>query len=260
MLVRLRAVAALAIVAALVVPPGVFAQDESRGTPAFAEPSISPDGGEIAFVSGGDIWSVPAAGGTARLLAATGGWASRPLFSPDGTRLAFVSTRPGAGGVYVVALAGGALTRVTHDDAVPTLDGWSRDGRYVLFQTSAHNIAYMNDIMRVRSDGGTPVRALGERYVNAMDAAESPDRSALVYVRNGYLQWWRRGRSHIDESEITIARLAGAAGNASGSRTTYETVTNGDAKDRWPMWAPDGRTLYFVSDRSGHDEIWASAS
>src|SRR3954469_17002322 len=36
--------------------------------PAFAEPAIAPDGSEIAFVSGGDIWTVPAAGGEARLL------------------------------------------------------------------------------------------------------------------------------------------------------------------------------------------------
>ncbi|RPJ84241.1 MAG: hypothetical protein EHM13_05280, partial [Acidobacteria bacterium] len=38
--------------------------------PSFAEPAISPDRSEIAFVSGGDIWTVPAGGGDARLLVA----------------------------------------------------------------------------------------------------------------------------------------------------------------------------------------------
>ena len=49
--------------------------------PSFAEPGISPDGATIAFVSGGDIWEVPAAGGDARLLVSHPATESRPLFS-----------------------------------------------------------------------------------------------------------------------------------------------------------------------------------
>ena len=62
---------------------------------AFADPGISPDGKEIAFSSGGDIWSVPAAGGAAHLLVADDAYDRRPLFSPDGRHLAFVSSRTG---------------------------------------------------------------------------------------------------------------------------------------------------------------------
>src|SRR5712691_6726711 len=69
---------------------------------AFAEPGISPDGKEIAFVSGGDIWTVPAAGGEARLLVSHPATESRPLYSPDGHSLAFVSTRTGNGDIYVL--------------------------------------------------------------------------------------------------------------------------------------------------------------
>ena len=84
--------------------------------PSFAEPGISPDGAEIAFVSGGDIWTVPAAGGEARLLVSDEAAESRPLYSPDGRHLAFVSTRTGDGDIYVLALDTGALTRLTYDD------------------------------------------------------------------------------------------------------------------------------------------------
>jgi hypothetical protein len=52
-----------------VAPPAV---------PYFTEPSISPDRSEIAFVSGGDIWTVPAAGGEARLLVSHAANESRP--------------------------------------------------------------------------------------------------------------------------------------------------------------------------------------
>ena len=84
---------------------------------AFAEPGISPDGKEIAFVSGGDIWTVPATGGEARLLVSHPAAESRPLYSPDGRMLAFVSTRTGNGDIYVLTLDTGDLRRVTYDDA-----------------------------------------------------------------------------------------------------------------------------------------------
>src|SRR5258707_8013929 len=80
------------------------------GLPSLSDPAISPDGREIAFVSGGDIWTVAAAGGEAHLLVTHSATESRPLYSPDGTKLAFVSTRTGAGKIYVLRLATGELT------------------------------------------------------------------------------------------------------------------------------------------------------
>ncbi|HEV3089756.1 MAG TPA: hypothetical protein VGX96_21325, partial [Candidatus Elarobacter sp.] len=215
---------------------------------AFAEPSVSPDHGEIAFVSGGDVWSVPAGGGTARLLAAAGGAAHRPLFSPDGKKIAFVSTQPGAAGIYVLTLDGGSLRRVTHDDSIADLSAWSPDGRSIYFTSPSHNIAYFNDVMRVAADGGTPMQVLHENYVMDDAGVPSPDGASIAFVRGGFPQWWRRGHSHMDQTEIVLAHP--------GAKR-YDTVTNGDAKDRWPMWSSDGRTLYFVSDRSGSDELWA---
>ena len=247
----LRPIAAAALVALLAsvcLGAAAPAQDASLGRPSFAEPGISPDHSEIAFVSGGDVWSVSASGGTARLLAAAGGYAKRPLFSPDGARLAFVSSRPGSGGVYVVTLADGAVRRLSHDDVTPDLTAWSSDGRFVYFTTPVHNLAYQGDIYRVGVEGGTPMPVLHEDFVNSMDAVPSPDGRDLVYVRNGFVQWWRRGHSHMDEAEITIDHLG---------ENRFETVTTGDAKDRWPMWSPDGKDLYYVSDRSGGDELWA---
>ncbi len=77
--------------------------------PSLSDPAISPDGKEIAFASGGDIWTVAATGGDAHLLVTNPATESRPLYSPDGTRLAFVSTRTGAGNIYVLTLATGEL-------------------------------------------------------------------------------------------------------------------------------------------------------
>jgi Tol biopolymer transport system component/C-terminal processing protease CtpA/Prc len=226
--------------------------------PALAEPSLSPDGREVAFVSGGDVWTVPAAGGEARLLASHPAQESRPLWSPDGKRLAFVSTRTGAGDVYVLELATGALRRATYDDAPETLDAWSRDGRWLYLSTASRDVAGMQDVLRVAADGGTPMIVAGDRYASEYWAAPSPDDATLAITARGLTsgQWWRRGRSHIDESEIWLVR---PGGGAAGAAPTYTAVTSGGAKDAWPMWAPDGRTLYFMSDRSGSENLWAQS-
>src|SRR5437660_11169848 len=85
------------------------AQESAK--PSFAEPGISPDGSMIAFASGGDIWEVPSRGGDARLLVSHPAADSRPMYSPDGSRLAFTCTRTGHGDGYVLTLSTGARTR-----------------------------------------------------------------------------------------------------------------------------------------------------
>ncbi|MGZ8469784.1 MAG: S41 family peptidase [Gemmatirosa sp.] len=247
----------LTAVLPLALPSVAVAQSAAVAPrPALAEPSLSPDGREVAFVSGGDVWTVSADGGEARLLVSHPAQESRPLWSPDGRRLAFVSTRTGAGDVYVLELATGALRRATYDDAAETLDAWSRDGQWLYLSTASRDVAGMQDVLRVRADGGTPMVVAGDRYASEYWAAPAPDGATLAITARGVVsgQWWRRGHSHIDESEIWLVRPgAGGAGEA----PAYTAVTTGGAKDAWPMWAPDARTLYFMSDRSGAENVWA---
>ncbi|HZI01901.1 MAG TPA: hypothetical protein VEX63_12185, partial [Flavisolibacter sp.] len=58
----------------------------------YSDPALSPNSQELAFVSGGDIWTAPSGGGEARLLVSHPAAESRPLYSPDGKYLAFAST------------------------------------------------------------------------------------------------------------------------------------------------------------------------
>ena len=69
------------VLVALALVPRVFGESSQV---YMTEPSFSPDRKEIAFVSGGDIWSVPAEGGIARLLVSHPATESKPLFSPEG--------------------------------------------------------------------------------------------------------------------------------------------------------------------------------
>jgi Tol biopolymer transport system component len=222
---------------------------------SFSEPDYSPDRREIAFVSGGDIWTVAAAGGEAHLLVSDASNDHRPLYSPDGSRLAFMSARNGGSNIYVLALATGTLRRITFADGVDQLDAWSRDGKWLYLTTTASDISGMSDVARVSASGGTPVAVAGDRYAAEYWAAAGPDESTIAITARGITgsQWWRRGHSHIDESEIWLVH-----GVAPGSRTTpkYEQMTGPGAKSAWPMWSADGTALYFVSDRSGAPNLW----
>lgn len=221
------------------------------GAPSFAEPSLSPDGSEIVFASGGDLWTVPATGGAARLIVSHPATESRPLFSPDGARLAFLSTRAGSPDIWVLTLATGDLQRLTWEDGAEQLDGWSRDGRWIYYSSTSRDISGMSDVYRIAATGGTPQAVTADRYTSEFFGAPAPDGRALAFSArgNGLLQWWRRGGSHLDQSEIWLRREDGAA--------RYERLVEGGARSLWPMWGPDGRTLYFVSDRGGAPNLWA---
>jgi tricorn protease len=233
------------------MPAQEVKREQTAAVPYFTEPAISPDRSEIAFVSGGDIWTVPAAGGEGRLLVSNPANESRPLYSPDGGKLAFISTRTGNGDIYVLTFNTGELKRLTFDDGLDQLDAWSRDGRWIYFSSTSRDLASMNDIFRVSAEGGTPMQVSADRYANEYWAAPSPDGKTVAFTARGITsaQWWRKGHSHLDENEIWLMR--------DGAPQSYERVTEGGAKDMWPMWGGDGRRLFYVSDRGGAQNIWS---
>jgi len=222
----------------------------SAGVPYLSQPALCPTRPEIAFVSGGDIWVVAQKGGEAHLLVSHVAEDTRPLYSLDGTRLAFVSTRTGGGDIYVLNLASGDLKRLTFDDRLDQLDAWSRDGKWIYFSNNGNDVGGKNDIYRVSTEGGTPMPVSADRFTNEFQAAPAPDGTSIAFAArgNGDSQWWRHGHSHLDESEIWLRK--------EGSPAVYEKLVDLNGRNAWPNWMPDGKQLYFMSDRSGAQNIW----
>lgn len=105
----------------------------------------------------------------------------------------------------------------------------------------------MNDIFRVRATGGTPLAVSNDRYTNEFFSAPSPDGNSLAFSARGISnsQWWRNGRSHIDETELWIKK-----------GENYSQIAQRGVKQQWIMWNPSGSAMFYVSDRNGTQNIW----
>src|SRR5215469_15142471 len=88
----------------------------AQGTRLLRHPTVSHD--LIAFEYGGDLWTVPRAGGDARRLTATPSVEDEPYFSPDGSQIAYTATIAGNTDVYVIPSAGGEPKRLTYHPGV----------------------------------------------------------------------------------------------------------------------------------------------
>jgi tricorn protease-like protein len=95
--------------------------------------TLSPDGQRLIFTMLGHLFRMPVGGGTAEQVTFGPSYDDEPVFSPDGRRVAFVSDRDGSeGNVFVLELATGAITQVTHESSAgrPT---WAPDGQAIVY-------------------------------------------------------------------------------------------------------------------------------
>lgn len=88
-------------------------------------------GGYVVFAAEGDLWRVPAAGGTATRLTAYEGDERLPRISPDGKWIAFTAQYEGNDDVYLMSIEGGEPKRLTYHPMSDQALGWSPDGRIV---------------------------------------------------------------------------------------------------------------------------------
>jgi len=204
-------------------------------------PTLSRDA--IAFEFAGEIWTVARDGGVARRLVAGQGRNGQPVFSPDGSLIAFTGTYDQNADVYVVPVAGGQPTRLTYHPGPDEAVGWTPDGKAILFRSGRKTYRDLLQLFTVPLAGGFPTEV---PLPSGHQAAYSPDGSHLAYVP--YFQWqpaWKRYRGG-QTTPIWIADLA----DSSVTKLPRE-----GSNDKNPMWVGD--TVYFLSDRAGPVTLFA---
>ncbi len=228
----------VALLTAVSLEPVVHAQ-ASEPIRFARTPDISPDGKWVAFSYLGDIWVVEASGGVARHVTMHEKHDVGPVFSPDGRHLAFSSNRHGSYDVFVVPVQGGRPTRLTHDSADDFVTGWSPDGKKLLF-TSGRGTDFPQTagLYAVPVTGGRAER-IGR--TEGREGAFSPRGDDIAYVR-GPGTWYRKGYRGSSNDDIWLCKTDGSA---------HRPITAFTGQDNWPMWAPDGQALYYVSEFFG---------
>src|SRR5712671_7072931 len=108
-----------------------LAAQSSNQYALLRKPTVSKT--QIAFSYGGDLWIVDRIGGEARRLTSDIGIEIDPIFSPDGSWIAFTGEYDGNEDVYVIPAAGGVTKRLTYHPGADTVNGWSPDGKNVTF-------------------------------------------------------------------------------------------------------------------------------
>lgn len=232
----------LAVVLALfcvIASPAVAAEDGTVDLPRY--PSISPDGGTIAFSWRGDVWTVSSEGGRAMRLTNHPADDLLTAFSPDGSLIAFNSDRNGYMNIYLMDADGTNVRQLTDIDRPCRLIGFGTDGQgepVVLFDSVMEGDVYRErrpymvglqggDMMRVHDAFGAEPRT-------------SPDGEKVVFSRGGYYDGW--ARRHYRGPEASNVWLYDRGDESFRQLTDWE---GNDGKSRWG----GDRTLLFMSDR-----------
>ncbi len=203
-------------------------------------PSLAPDGKSFVYAGDGgggnlDLF-VQRVGGKnpVNLTKDSPADDSEPAFSPDGERIAFRSAREPRG-IYLMEATGENVHRIAEGGFTPS---WSPDGKELVYSEAGQDspsvrVASALWIVNVATGAKRRLTAL-----DAMQPAWSPGGKRIAF-------WFlppKVGRRDI----ATISRDGGEP-----------VLITKDAATNWnPVWSPDGRYLYFASDRSGNMNFW----
>jgi Tol biopolymer transport system component/C-terminal processing protease CtpA/Prc len=240
----------VALLCVLLVAAGAASAEEAQW---MRYPAISPDGKTIAFSYRGDLWRVSSDGGVATPLTLHEAHDTAPVWSRDGSKIAFASDRYGNFDVWVIPAVGGEATRLTYHSAGDRPTSFTPDDKSVLFVSSRldsvdcvqYPTGAQPELYAVSLDGGMPRQVL---TTPAMYAVHDPSGQRLAYSdRKGYENEWRK---HDNSS---FARDVWVLDVDSGVHTR---LTEFGYDDRQPVWAPDADSLFYLSEAAGSFNVW----
>ncbi len=244
--------------------PEIYVMDANGGNPQNLtnhpdndfQPSWSPDGKRVAFVSyrdghvidgipTGEIYVMDTDGGNPQNLTNHPDRDWLPVWSPDGKRIAFVSDRDGNFNfeIYVMEVDGSNQQNLTNNPFADGNPSWSPDGKRIVFSSDGpghfrSKFGPTDEIYVMDADGGNPQRLTNNRRYD-WHPSWSPDGERIAFQSD------RKG--DLQNFEIYVMDADG--GNE-------QRLTNNRVDDGNPSWSPDGERIAFGSRRDGNAEIY----
>lgn len=212
---------------------------QTAATPRFtSNATLDPEGQVVVFSFEGDLWRVPAQGGTAYRLTALPGEEINPRISPDGRWLAFSSNQYGNQDVFIMPLEGGNIRQLTHHDASDEVDGWSWDSQTIYFTSGRYN---RFGSYAVHLDGGTAQRLFPHYFNTTHHVVEMPDGTLLFNdTWESYTAAARKRYKGAFNPDILSFHP---------KTKSFNRLTDYEGKDFWPSADSQGN-IFFVSDEA----------
>lgn len=219
-------------------------------------PAISPDGSTIVFGYKGDLYRVPASGGTAVPLTISDAQDMMPVWSHDGKSIAFASDRYGNFDVFVMSAMGGAPVRVTTNSAADYPYDFTVDDKNVLFASSRNapaksirfSYAIFKNLYTTSINGSRPmlVTAAGADNAHYNNAG---DKIVFQDVK-GYEDNWRKHHTSAVTKDIWIYDIP---------TKTYQKISAFKGEDREPLFNQANDAVYYLSEKNGNQNLYKQA-
>ncbi|MEU3736326.1 S41 family peptidase [Streptomyces sp. NPDC032198] len=208
----------------------------------------------VAFTAEDDVWVAPLEGGRAWRVSADNMPVNHPRISPDGTTVAWTSTRDGAPEVHVAPVDGGSSKRLTYWGSSRTsVRGWTPDGQVLAISTSGQASLRRSWARAVPLDGG-PADTLPYGIVG--DVAHGP-RDGQVLLLSAPMgreaAWWKRYRGGT-AGKLWIRR--GDTDDEGGDARFVRVHEELDGNIEYPLWV--GERIAFLSDHEGVGAVYSS--
>lgn len=239
-------------------PPGMtthkvpIAVDEG----SWMNVDVAPDGRTIAFDLLGDIYTMPIEGGTPTRIAEGLAYEHQPRFSPDGTRIAFVSDRGGGDNIWLMKRDGSDKRQLSKEEfRLLNQPSWSPDGQFIVAKkhfTTGRSLGTGEVWMYHISGGaGVPlVKKPNERHQKELgEPTFAPDGKGVYYTRNvtpgpifEYAQDSNTDLFHIERYDLNNGEVTTVASGAGGAVR--------------PSPSPDGKKLAYVRREGTQSKLY----
>ncbi|MFL6732203.1 MAG: amidohydrolase family protein [Sphingomicrobium sp.] len=228
--------------------------DTTEGT--WMNVDVSPDGTRVAFDMLGDIYVMPISGGTPTRIAEGLSYEQQPRWSPDGSRIAFVSDRGGGDNIWLMNADGSSKKQLTKEDfRLLNQPSWSPDGRYIVAKkhfTTGRSLG-TGEVWLYSVDGGSGVqlvKRVNEKHQKELgEPTFAADGKSVYFTRNitpgAIFQYAQDSNTEL----FAIERYELESGE-----THRVTAGNGGAVRPTP--SPDGKYLAFVRRERAKSKLY----